>query len=151
MLFRSLPGSHLAHMAQLRINQLPESAAALREFRHPSPIPVPPYNPRQEALSAVGELGLKEAPPAVLGLAKDRNAEIRQQVASAVGRIGDPKGVPALRELLTDENKNVRESAVNALSEIRDRSALEALVGALKSTDPTVRRAAAEALGQRED
>ncbi len=106
---------------------------------------------RQEALSAVGELGLKEAPPAVLGMAKDRSAEIRQLVASALGRIGDPKGVPTLRDLLTDENKDVRESAVNALSEIRDRSALEALVGALKSTDPTVRRAAAEALGQRED
>ena len=88
---------------------------------------------------------------AVLGMAKDRNADIRQQVASALGRIGDPKGVPTLRDLLTDENKDVRESAVHALSEIRDRSALEALVGALKSTDPTVRRAAAEALGQRED
>ncbi|MDZ4863405.1 MAG: M56 family metallopeptidase [Gemmatimonadota bacterium] len=106
---------------------------------------------RQEALSAVGELGLKEVPSAVLSMAKDRNAEIRQQVASALGRIGDPKGVPTLRDLLTDDNKDVRESAVNALSEIRDRSALEALVGALKSTDPTVRRAAAEALGQWED
>lgn len=106
---------------------------------------------RQEALSAVGELGLTEAPPAVLGMAKDRNAEIRQQVAHTLGRIEDPKGVPTLRDLLADENKDVRESAVNALSQIRDRSALEALVGALKSTDPTVRRAAAEALGQRED
>ena len=121
------------------------TAAILRLLADPS------AEIREEALSAVGELGLKEAPAAVIGMAKDRNADIRQQVASALGSIGDPKSVPTLRELLSDENKDVRESAVNGLSEIRDRSALEALVGALKSTDPTVRRAAAEALGQRED
>ena len=55
---------------------------------------------RQEALSAVGELGLTETPSAVLGMAKDRNAEIRQQVAHTLGRIEDPKGVPTLRDLL---------------------------------------------------
>lgn len=106
---------------------------------------------RQEALSAVAELGLKEAPAAVIAMAKDRNPDVRQQVASTLGRIGAPNGVPTLRDLLSDENKDVRESAVSGLSDIRDRSALEALVGALKSADPTVRRAAAEALGQRED
>jgi hypothetical protein len=36
-----LPGSHLAHMAQLRINQLPASAAELRQQQSGAPIPLP--------------------------------------------------------------------------------------------------------------
>ena len=36
-----LKGTHLAHMAQLRINQLPESAEELRETQGGKPIPLP--------------------------------------------------------------------------------------------------------------
>jgi hypothetical protein len=36
-----LPGTHLAHMAQLRINQLPASATELREQQNAQPIPLP--------------------------------------------------------------------------------------------------------------
>jgi hypothetical protein len=38
-----LPGTHLAHMAQLRINQLPHNQQELRELRNPRPIPVPEH------------------------------------------------------------------------------------------------------------
>jgi len=106
---------------------------------------------RQQSAMALAESGVRQAPAALLALARDKNAEVRQQVASALGRIGDPKAVPTIKELLQDGNADVREEAVSALSEVRDRSALEALVGALKSSDPVVRRSAAEALGQRED
>src|SRR5204862_1678909 len=41
MICSRLPGSHLAHMAQLRINQLPENAEELREHRQVRPIPLP--------------------------------------------------------------------------------------------------------------
>jgi hypothetical protein len=41
MICERLPGTHLAHMAQLRINQLPETFEALRESRTPKPIPLP--------------------------------------------------------------------------------------------------------------
>jgi HEAT repeat protein/beta-lactamase regulating signal transducer with metallopeptidase domain len=102
------------------------------------------------AASVLGEVGLREAPPALLQAAKDRNADVRQQVACALGEIRDPKTVPALKELTQDSNPEVRQQAVHALAEIRDRSALEALVSALKSSDPVVRRSAAEALGERE-
>ncbi len=105
---------------------------------------------RSQAVMALGESGLSEAPSALLPLARDKNTEVRQQVAQALGRIGDPKSVPVLKELLQDGNADVREQAVYALGEVRDRSALEALVGALKSPDPVVRRTAAQALGQRE-
>ena len=46
MICERLPGTHLAHMAQLRINQLPETLEDLRESRNPKPIPLP--GPRRE-------------------------------------------------------------------------------------------------------
>jgi HEAT repeat protein len=105
---------------------------------------------RGQAANALGEVGLTEAPAALLNAAKDKNADVRQQVACALGEIRDPKTVPVLKELTQDANADVRQQAVHALAEIRDRTALEALVSALKSSDPVVRRSAAEALGQRE-
>jgi hypothetical protein len=41
MIGNRLPGTHLAHMAQLRINQLPTSAADLRQQQSGAPIPLP--------------------------------------------------------------------------------------------------------------
>jgi hypothetical protein len=40
MICNRLPGTHLGHMAQLRINQLPETVEDLRELRNPRPIPL---------------------------------------------------------------------------------------------------------------
>lgn len=104
---------------------------------------------RGQAASALGEMGLTQAPVPLLAAAKDKDADVRMQVASALARIGDPKAVPVLKEMLQDPDAEVREHAVMALGEVRDQSAVEALVGALKSSDPTVRRSAAMALGQR--
>ena len=39
-----LPGTHLAHMAQLRINQLPATVEALHASRTPKPIPLSGYH-----------------------------------------------------------------------------------------------------------
>jgi hypothetical protein len=41
MIADRLPGSHLAHMAQLRMNQLPQTTEELREQRVVKPIPLP--------------------------------------------------------------------------------------------------------------
>lgn len=41
MICDRLPGSHLAHMAQLRMNQLPATAAELRQQQSGAPIPLP--------------------------------------------------------------------------------------------------------------
>lgn len=41
-----MPGTHLAHMAQLRINQLPASRAELHEQRTAAPIPLPALGDR---------------------------------------------------------------------------------------------------------
>jgi HEAT repeat protein/beta-lactamase regulating signal transducer with metallopeptidase domain len=104
---------------------------------------------RIQAVSALGEMGLKQAPAPLLAAAKDQKPEVRGAVASTLARIGDPKAVPVLKVMLGDTDADVREWAITALGEIRDQTALEALVAALKSTDPAVRRSAAQALGQR--
>jgi hypothetical protein len=46
------PGTHLAHMAQLRINQLPVSAAELRDQRHVKTIPLPALGDHLDAAPA---------------------------------------------------------------------------------------------------
>ena len=104
---------------------------------------------RIQAVSALGEMGLTQAPAPLLAAAKDQKPEVRGAVAASLARIGDPKAVPVLKVMPGDTDADVREWAITALGEIRDQSALEALVGALKSTDPAVRRSAARALGQR--
>ena len=44
MICNRLPGTHLAHMAQLRINQLPKNDEQLRELRNPRPIRLPEHH-----------------------------------------------------------------------------------------------------------
>ena len=52
MICDRLPGTHLAHMAQLRINQLPETSEQLRELRNPKPIPLPESGNYMDAVIA---------------------------------------------------------------------------------------------------
>jgi hypothetical protein len=87
MICDRLPGSHLAHMAQLRINQLPSSAAELRQQQTAAPIPLP-------ALSDA----IDEAPP------PPESAKERHQAADAANACvetlkRDPNNVPARERL----------------------------------------------------
>ena len=58
-----LPGTHLAHMAQLRINQLPVSVADLRQQQSGAPIPLPALGDAFDEPPAqpTSETGRKEA------------------------------------------------------------------------------------------
>jgi hypothetical protein len=62
MICDRLPGSHLARMAQLRMNQLPATAAELREQRsaRPIPLPTPSETPFRKQARAAG-LDLEQA------------------------------------------------------------------------------------------
>ena len=87
MICHRLPGSHLAHMAQLRINQLPVSVAELRRQQGPASIPLP----------ALGDT-LDEAPDA------PESETARQQAAAEANDCveilkGDPNSVPARERL----------------------------------------------------
>jgi hypothetical protein len=57
MICDRMPGTHLAHMAQLRANKLPESAEEFRRQQSAEPIPLPSHDPLAEtsALPAMEE------------------------------------------------------------------------------------------------
>jgi uncharacterized protein (DUF1499 family) len=82
MICYRLPGTHLAHMAQLRINQLPETSEQLDELRNPKPIPLP------------------ESPNYMEEIIKSRRSELDQEQAlemanSCVEKLTlDPDNVP---------------------------------------------------------
>lgn len=81
-----LPGSHLARMAQLRINQLPASVEELRQQQSRTPIPLP----------ALGD-SIDQAPPAESRLARHEAAEAANVCVETLRR--DPNNAPARERL----------------------------------------------------
>ncbi len=87
MICDRLKGTHLAHMAQLRIQQLPDTAEELREQSKAQPIPLP----------ALGD-SLDESPgPAESALARDKAVEMANACVEKLKR--DPNHVPAREKL----------------------------------------------------
>ena len=87
MICTRLPGTHLAHMAQLRINQLPASTAGLRQQQSASVIPLP----------ALGD-SFDEAPAqAAPGMERYKAAEEANACVEILE--ADPKNVPARERL----------------------------------------------------
>ncbi len=82
-----LPGTHLAHMAQLRMNQLPASAAELREQRSAAPIPLPALSDKIDQAPAPAE--------------SDRERHQAAEAANACVEIlkHDPNNIPARERL----------------------------------------------------
>jgi hypothetical protein len=89
-----LPGTHLARMAQLRINQLPKTAEDLREQQTPPPIPLP----------ALGDQFDEAAPETESGLSPEAAGVLANECVERLKR--DPNHVPArekLARLLAEE------------------------------------------------
>ena len=87
MICNRLPGTHLARMAQLRINQLPATAAELRQQQTAVPIPLP-------ALSDA----IDDAPaPSEPGRERYKDAEAANACVEILKR--DPNNVPARERL----------------------------------------------------
>jgi hypothetical protein len=87
MICHRFPGSHLAHMAQLRINQLPGSAAELRQQKAASAIPMPALSDALDEQPATDE-----SPGDRYKAAEDANACV--EILKA-----DPNNVPARERL----------------------------------------------------
>ena len=87
MICHRLPGSHLAHMAQLRINQLPASAAELRQQQSARPFPCRPSAIRSTT---------PPAPPNPK-LERHKAAEAANTCVEILKR--DPNNVPARERL----------------------------------------------------
>jgi len=110
-----LPGTHLARMAQLRINQLPQNQQELRESRNPRPIPVPEHLNLPMAGPPVAASGSRSA------LAK---SELDKKSAAVLANAcvekltHEPDDVPAREELarLLAEHLNQAEQGLEQLS-----------------------------------
>jgi hypothetical protein len=87
MICTRLPGTHLAHMAQLRINQLPGSVAELRRQQDGAPIPLPALR------DTVGEM----PPPRESGQERHQSAEAARTCVEILNR--NPNDVPARERL----------------------------------------------------
>ena len=86
MICSRLPGSHLARMAQLRINQLPTSVAELRHQQSGAPIPLP----------ALGDT-IDEAPAPDSRMQRHEAAEAANACVEILGR--DPNNAPTRERL----------------------------------------------------
>ena len=100
------PGSHLARMAQLRMNQLPHSAQELRDQRGAKPIPLP----------ALGERFDETPPPPDAGIERHKAAESAKDCVRMLEK--DPDYVPAREKLarLLAEHLGQPEPAIEQLT-----------------------------------
>jgi len=87
MICERLPGTHLAHMAQLRINQLPETPEQLHELRNPKPIPLPESGSYMDGVIAIRQSELK----------KEQAMEMANECVEKLTL--DPNDVPAREKL----------------------------------------------------
>jgi len=99
------PGSHLARMAQLRINQLPHSPQELRDQRDSKPIPLP----------ALGDHFDDAPPPELSDLERHRSATAAQDCVRTLEK--DPDYIPAREKLarLLAERLDQPEQAIEQL------------------------------------
>ena len=97
------------------------------------------------AIGQMDEDGTK-APPGLLRLLTDENADTRLKAAWALGQIEDPGALPAIRSALRVEtNDHVRRGLIRALMKSGERSEAE-ISQLLSSSDPEVREAAVRGL-----
>ncbi|MDP8234055.1 MAG: HEAT repeat domain-containing protein, partial [Candidatus Saelkia tenebricola] len=84
---------------------------------------------REEAASALGDIGDIMAVEPLIAALSDRDSDVREEAASALGDIGDIRAVePLIKSLLEDKNTEVRLSAAGSLGEIGGSRAIESLI-----------------------
>jgi HEAT repeat protein len=96
------------------------------------------------AVSALSQIGDRNAVRVLLDLASHRRAGVRVQVAEALGRSTDPRVRAALADLLDDPDPRVRSAAAVAIGNVGARGILETVLHAAARGVPE----AALALGQ---
>jgi HEAT repeat protein/beta-lactamase regulating signal transducer with metallopeptidase domain len=132
-----------------------EQAAPDRQAARPQarPNPDPSPEPKEDGEQGPAAQGRDRAVPALLGVVRDENVNVRLAAVQALGQLSDPRAIDALGEALrTDSDARVREAAASALGEIDSPRAVSALISALGSERVTaVRAKIAWALGEIED
>jgi beta-lactamase regulating signal transducer with metallopeptidase domain/HEAT repeat protein len=101
---------------------------------------------RKRAAWALGNADLRQAPPALIALLRDRDPEMRELAAWGLYQIEDPASIPALDAALRGEtDKELQIAYIRALASIGERS-VDALRGLLESKDPEIKAIAIRAL-----
>ncbi len=100
---------------------------------------------RDAAARAFHAIG-REAAPALVQLARDKNTRTREAVVAALGGIGGVEAERALVGALQDARSTVRQLAVQSLARSAASGSIGALAAALEHRDPATRRSAIEAL-----
>jgi HEAT repeat protein/MFS family permease len=91
---------------------------------------------REEAVSALGEIGDDEALDILLRTLEDpAHADLAPQIARALRRIRSPKSVDALTRQLEEGDRETKAESVRALGEIADARATEPLLKVLREED----------------
>jgi HEAT repeat protein len=94
----------------------------------------------------LGNADLRQAPPALIALLRDRDPEIRELAAWGLYQIEDPASIPALDAALRSEtDKNLQIAYIKALAAVGEKS-VDALKGLLESKDPEIKAIAVRAL-----
>ncbi|QHI69016.1 MFS transporter [Tichowtungia aerotolerans] len=93
----------------------------------------PSADVREEAVSALGEIGDNEALDILLQTLEDpAHADLAPQIARALRRIRSPKSVDALTRQLDSDDRETKAESVRALGEIADTRAKEPLLKVLR-------------------
>jgi HEAT repeat protein len=101
---------------------------------------------RFAAALACGELRIKEAKPALLGLKDDRSGNVRVAVRFALHRLGDKRLSHDLEHTATDSSPLVRGNTAFVLGLIGEPSAITILQVMRIDINPAVRQQASEAM-----
>jgi len=106
-----------------------------------------PYATRKSAVEALGEIGHRDAVPALIQVLVefDRRTTLKEQAILALGSIGDTSAVEPIGRLLdrslSDPQAELRVAAIPVLGALGGRGAAEILVNALQYYDGLMLRA----------
>jgi HEAT repeat protein len=103
-------------------------------------------NIRMRAVWAIGQIGPRKAPAALIAMLRDSDPRVREITAWALFEIEDPSAVPALDAALRGESeKNLQMAYIRALAATGEKS-VDAVRRLLDSKDPQIRSIAVRAL-----
>ena len=103
------------------------------------------------AARALGELGAKEAVPALIQAARKPESEVRIAALEALARLRAPEAIPVAVDALVDREPRARRWATFLLSELEARDVLAQLRSVLADSDDGVRLHATRALVRMND
>ncbi len=103
---------------------------------------------REEAVTALGDVGGSEARSALELALIDPDRDVRKAAIEGLTALGGDESARALAIVQSDGDPRLRQDAVHALGEIGGATSTQLLRQALLDEDPAVRQAAAELLEQ---